>query len=347
MPDTTGYGNYVDWYNAGAYGPPKWETFHMGELLPWIDAHYPTIAARSGRAIAGLSMGGGGAMHDAARHPDLFTAAAAFSGAVDTNSLYVQPLTSTSGFADGEMPNAVFGPRATDEVRWRGHNPWDLAMNLRGMFLQLDTGNGQPGGPGGGGDPVESGVHEEMVSFHQQLDRLGYPHVWNDYGAGGHAWWYWTRDLRQLLPRLAWVFATPPAPPARVTYTSIEPAYSVYGWHVAIDRPAVEFSELVDADASGFTVRGSGTATVTTPPAYAPGSAHAVRVNGVPSTAVADAAGRLTFTGLQLGTANPYQQYSPEAKAWMLQRATFSTAHYLDDIQTWPVHDVRVEISVH
>jgi hypothetical protein len=31
----------------------------------------------------------------------------------------------------------------------------------------------------------------------------------------------------------------------------------------------------------------------------------------------------------------------------MAQQATFSTAHYLDDIQTWPVYQVRVEISVH
>jgi S-formylglutathione hydrolase FrmB len=52
------------------------------ELVPWIDATYRTIAARRGRAIAGVSMGGYGALSYAARHPDTFAAAASFSGAL-------------------------------------------------------------------------------------------------------------------------------------------------------------------------------------------------------------------------------------------------------------------------
>ena len=223
MPDGSGYGNYVDWYNHGAGGPPMWETYHIGQLLPWVDAHYPTVGTRAGRAIAGLSMGGGGAMGYAARHPDLFAAAAAFSGAVDTNSPYVQPLAETSGIQDGHVPGSVMGHRALDEVRWRGHNPWDLAENLRGMYLELHTGNGLPGGPEGLGDPVEFAVHEEMVSFHDRLGELGIPHLWNDYGPGGHGWFYWQRDLRQLLPRLADLFAHPVPAPSRIDHASIAP----------------------------------------------------------------------------------------------------------------------------
>src|SRR5438128_1855963 len=68
--------------------PAAWETYHMRELIPWIDSHYPTVADRSGRAIAGLSMGGFGAMTYAAKHPDLFAAAGSFSGAVDTDYNY-------------------------------------------------------------------------------------------------------------------------------------------------------------------------------------------------------------------------------------------------------------------
>jgi S-formylglutathione hydrolase FrmB len=126
-----------------------------------VDQHYRTTGDRDGRAIAGLSMGGGGTMHYAARHPDLFTAAAAFSGAVDTNTLPVQALVQTAGFEDGHAPGSVVGLRLTEEVRWRGHNPTDLASNLEGLVLQLDTGNGLPGGPGGDtGDPVEAACFE-------------------------------------------------------------------------------------------------------------------------------------------------------------------------------------------
>jgi S-formylglutathione hydrolase FrmB len=87
MPDGGRFGAYSDWYGQTTLvgpeaPPPAWETFHVRELIPWIDAHYPTTGDRAGRAIAGISMGGGGAMKYAARHPDLFGAAGSLSGAV-------------------------------------------------------------------------------------------------------------------------------------------------------------------------------------------------------------------------------------------------------------------------
>ena len=55
---------------------PKLETFTIEQLIPWVDGHYRAAARRRGRAVAGLSMGGFGAMSYAARHPDLFASAA-------------------------------------------------------------------------------------------------------------------------------------------------------------------------------------------------------------------------------------------------------------------------------
>src|SRR3954467_6733789 len=274
MPDAGQYGNYTNWYNDGAFGQPMWETWHIRQLVPWIDAHYRTIAKRSGRATAGLSMGGGGAMSYAARHPDMFVSASSFSGAVDTNSPGVQPVTQASGLADGShSPGAIFGTRARDEVRWRAHNPWDLAANLAGLKLTVRTGNGAPGGPGGdSGDPVEAEVHTESVNFHDRLTELGLPHVWDDYGAGGHAWFYWQRDLRETLPDIMSTFAPPPKPPSPFSFTAVEPAYGVYGWRVRIDRPALEFSELREAGRRGFKLAAGGTAKSRTASYCRPGS---------------------------------------------------------------------------
>jgi len=112
----------VNWYNGGTGGPPEWERYHVAQLIPWIDSHFRTLAVRGERAVTGLSMGGFGAMSYAARHPDLFAAAASFSGAVDINKAPIPEVT----------PDAAFGPRGTQDVRWRAHNPWDLAANLRG-----------------------------------------------------------------------------------------------------------------------------------------------------------------------------------------------------------------------
>lgn len=58
------------------------ETFLTRELVPYIDANYRTVAAREGRALSGFSMGGGGAVRLALKHPDLFCAAASWAGAL-------------------------------------------------------------------------------------------------------------------------------------------------------------------------------------------------------------------------------------------------------------------------
>src|SRR4051794_11181721 len=153
MPDAGQGGWYTDWYNNGAGGTPAWESYHVGQLIPWVDAHLPTIADRGQRAIAGLSMGGFGAMSYAARHPDLFSSASSWSGAVDTNTPGAGHVIDAIAGLDGGVPGSLWGVRETEEVRWRGHNPWDLAANLRGMTLSVRSGNGEPGGPyGGGGD---------------------------------------------------------------------------------------------------------------------------------------------------------------------------------------------------
>lgn len=350
MPDSGTGGGYVDWYNGGAGGPPMWETYHLGQLVPWIDAHLRTIGTRSGRAVAGLSMGGYGTMHYAARQPDRFVAAASFSGAVDSNSVFMQPVTTAEGPSQNQLPGAVFGPRATQEIRWRGHNPWDLAENLDGLDLILRTGNGMPGGPGGDtGDPVEMEVHEESLSLHNRLTELGIPHLWDDYGPGGHAWYYWRRDLVQLMPQLRQIFADPPPRPSPFTYRSIDPSYEAYGWRVRIDRPALEFSELRNIARAGFALLGSGTGTVTTPPAYRPGSAvevELVRGTGVERRTVAVGSDCRLRLEVPLGPGNPYQQYSADARAYGIQRAleTIGTAPSADNSGT-TVYRTRARID--
>jgi S-formylglutathione hydrolase FrmB len=306
MPDSGPSGGYVDWYNGGAFGPPMWETYHVGELVPWIDAHYPTVGDRSGRALSGLSMGGYGTMEYAARHPDMFISASAFSPAVDNTHPSMR-------LVDGD--GKPYGDYTTQEARFRGHNPTDLANNLRGLALTLRTGNGLPGGPGGDtGDPVEMSVHEQAKDMDAALTADGIAHLFDDYGAGGHAWYYWQRDLKESLPDIMRTFAHPPAAPKRWDYKSIDPAYEVWGWSVKIDRPALEFSELHGVSRAGFTLSGSGSGTVTTAPGYKPRAVYAAKVGDATRRMRASGDGRLTLR-VPLGPGNTVQEYSPEAKA--------------------------------
>jgi S-formylglutathione hydrolase FrmB len=76
MPDGGKVGFYSNWRNG-----PQWETFHTEELPELLTSQY---RANEKAAIAGVSMGGLGALGYAARHPGKYTAVASFSGIVHT-----------------------------------------------------------------------------------------------------------------------------------------------------------------------------------------------------------------------------------------------------------------------
>ena len=70
------------WYTNSASQPQeKWEDYIAKDFVNEIDAKYRTIATRHARAIAGLSMGGYGALKFALKYPSAFVFAASFSGA--------------------------------------------------------------------------------------------------------------------------------------------------------------------------------------------------------------------------------------------------------------------------
>ena len=314
MPDGGRGGFYTNWFNNGAGGLPRWEDWHIKQLIPWVDSHYRTLDVRRERAIAGLSMGGFGTFSYASRHPDLFTAALSLSGAVDplTPPGLGPPVIDAISGSDGGPPGSLWGPLATQEVRWRAHNPYDLAENLRGLELWMRTGNGQPGGPFGGGnniDVTEAGVFVMATEVHNRLLDLHIPHVFDDYGPGHHLWAYWNRGLKQTLPAIMKRFHRGSRPPARVTFTAAEPSYSVYDWSVRIKRPAMEFSRLAKASRRGFTLSGSGSATVTTPALYAPRHTYAVTIRGKTRRLRGSRRGRLRIA-FSLGPGNRAQQYT-------------------------------------
>lgn len=130
----------------------KYETYIVEDLVTWADATYRTVADKKARAIAGLSMGGFGALQLAMRHTDKFAAAASHSG-VDA-LLYEGPHPYVSGQAKlvddvsswgravgpiGEWIRGLFG---SDAAFWRDHDPASLAQRLAPgqLAIYLDCG---------------------------------------------------------------------------------------------------------------------------------------------------------------------------------------------------------------
>lgn len=71
----------------------SFEKFLTDELVPKIDASYRTAATRDGRAVGGISMGGGVALTIAAQAPTLFTAVGGHSPAVNDPAAVATALT--------------------------------------------------------------------------------------------------------------------------------------------------------------------------------------------------------------------------------------------------------------
>lgn len=319
MPDGGQVGWYTDWYDDSCCGPlrQRWESFHLGELLPWADETYRLADGRSQRFVAGDSMGGFGAMSYAARHPDVFGGAAELSGFVDLMLLEVSGLIGVDGQSwqvAGTPFGSIFGSSVTEEVRWRGRNPVDLADNLRATDLVLRHGNGLPGQEGESPDWGETAIRQTGVSLHDRLTALGIDHVWDDYGNGVHTWPYWERGLQLVWPRwLAIAAADAPAPSA-FSYRAVEPAFDVYGWDVALDREVLELAVLDVRSATEFSLTGSGPGAVTTSPSFRPNGRYTVQVDGVSATVRAGRDGRLRVP-VDLGPAHTEQQYTPAADA--------------------------------
>lgn len=77
----------IGWYINANVSDPKVtsgpiEEVMIDDLIPYVDAHFRTVAAREGRGIEGFSMGGRGTLLLAFKHPDLFCAASSVAGAL-------------------------------------------------------------------------------------------------------------------------------------------------------------------------------------------------------------------------------------------------------------------------
>lgn len=215
MPDGGQLGFYTDWWNDGAGNKPAWETFHLTELREILERG---LRAGEERAIAGLSMGGFGAMSYAGRHPELFRAAAAFSGNLDVTQPTVTPvsedpyptwLMETFLTPMGYDALALFGDPTAQADIWAAHNPVDLVENLRGLTLYVSCGNGEPGpldpsdtDPSGLLAQLETALLAHNESFVAGAQSFDVDVTTDFYGPGTHTWPYWDRQLHAAFPIL-------------------------------------------------------------------------------------------------------------------------------------------------
>ncbi len=182
MPDASGErrGYFNDIRNDWRY-----EDFFFDELMPHVESMYRIKGQKRFRAIAGLSMGGGGTFMYAMHRPDLFSSAAPLSASTGALSLEAfrermeRFNTDLSGLSDADI-----------EAYHRRHNALSLiedlpAEDLSSVRWYIDCGD-------------DDFLYEGNALAHIALRKKEIPHEYR-VRQGGHTWTYWRESLPEVL----------------------------------------------------------------------------------------------------------------------------------------------------
>ncbi|MEU6347052.1 alpha/beta hydrolase family protein [Streptomyces sp. NPDC046977] len=208
MPDGGRAGFYSDWWDHDRPDRPRWETFHIHELIQIIERRY---RASGSRAVIGLSEGGLGALNYASRYPGLFRYAGSFSGITDTSDTASRAAILASCLREGLDPVRLWGDPKEHPELWEEHNPLQMIENLRGTTVHLSAGNGKRGPLDKTNDPfaqmLETPLPVQTFVYSQALRRAGVDVTTHIYPRGTHSWPYWKRELHIVWPKVSAVLA--------------------------------------------------------------------------------------------------------------------------------------------
>jgi S-formylglutathione hydrolase FrmB len=203
MPD----GGHAGWYSnpvTSFVGPRNWETFHIAQLLPWIEANFRTFAEYDGRAVSGFSMGGFGALKYAAKYYGHLASVSAHSGPASLRrdfGLVVHWANITSAVLD-LAGGTVYGAPLWDQARVSADNPVERVGSYRNKRIFLVAGTSP--------DPLNwfDSVNETQVlagqrEFRARLSDAGIPSESHEV-PGGHVFRtdMFVRDLDGIIARL-------------------------------------------------------------------------------------------------------------------------------------------------
>ena len=155
----------------------QYESYIIKELVPYVDANFPTKANPKSRAITGLSMGGHGGLYLAIRHSDVFGAAGSTSGGFD-----FRPFPKS-----WNLPN-ILGAYETNQTRWYEYTVMRQVELLTNNQLAII---------------FDCGVDDIFINvnraLHEKLLQLKIDHDYIERSGGhNHAYWRSSIDFQML-----------------------------------------------------------------------------------------------------------------------------------------------------
>lgn len=177
MPD-----GKVSWYCNSFDGKDLWEDMFVKEFVPLIEKEYRIRDKKEFRAIAGLSMGGNGALMLSMRHTDLFSSCVAMSAGTFTDEEILKNPTYDRYFGN------IYGPKQKESLsdHWKAYSPLYLLDSidkekLKSVRYYIDCGD-------------DDFLYKGNAALHVKMRNLGIPHEFRVRN-GGHEWSYWRTGL--------------------------------------------------------------------------------------------------------------------------------------------------------
>jgi len=176
------------WYtDSASTATDKYESYLLKELIPDVEKRFRTIESRYGRGIAGLSMGGYGALKFGLKSPATFAFAGSLSGAVAVPSWNEDDYQNLKSIHDSAF--SAFGPPGS-ETR-KANDIFEITRNLSNAriaslpYLYLDC-----------------GTEDVLISDNNRLAALlrekKIPHEFREL-PGDHSWPYWNQQVQEVL----------------------------------------------------------------------------------------------------------------------------------------------------
>jgi len=185
------------WYSDSAtIEKDKFESSFINELIPSVEAEYRVFASKEKRAIAGLSMGGFGALKFALKRPDLFIFAGSMSGAFEAPQI----TENNQGFGWGEMSPSITEVFGKETSATRIEN--DLFEIIRQIpeeeksalpYIYMDCG-------------FDDGFLEVNRKLAEVLEEKRITFEYYEV-FGGHDWNYWDKQLEIILRKADEIFS--------------------------------------------------------------------------------------------------------------------------------------------
>ncbi len=177
------------WYtNSPFIKNRNYEDYIIKELIPFVEKKYRVISTKHGRIIAGLSMGGYGAIKLAIKYPNLFYFAGSFSGAFRWPAMIEKNKSLIS-----QSLKEAFGETRSDH--WNKNDVSVLIDSFKSTnlpYLYIACGEN---------DQLE-GLLESNRKVVDKLQSKGIAYEYYEL-PGGHDWIFWDSQIKMFLNRLS------------------------------------------------------------------------------------------------------------------------------------------------